>query len=175
MFGDSWGGWIVLLCSVAVLVDAAGALLLDGRRLMETSAYRTIEVRDGNTAVLITAMLWLAMLGIAGVAILERLVGAGRDVTLLTNFAADTFAQAREMFPFFARARGVTVSGEVGVLKPDAAIYRIHAETFGLDPARTLFIDDSARNVEGARAAGWRGVLFSDARTLEGDLAGYGL
>lgn len=73
MFGDSWGGWIVLLCSVAVVVDAAGALLLDGRRLVETSAYRTIEVRDGNTSVMITAMLWLAMLGIAGVAILERL------------------------------------------------------------------------------------------------------
>lgn len=109
------------------------------------------------------------------VAILEQLVEAGRDVTLLTNFAVDTFAQAREMFPFFGRARGVTVSGEVGVLKPDAAIYRIHAETFGLDPAATLFIDDSARNVEGARAAGWRGVLFSDARTLEGNLAAYGL
>lgn len=109
------------------------------------------------------------------VAILERLVGAGHDVTLLTNFAADTFSEARERYPFLGLARGVTVSGEVGVLKPDAAIYRIHAERFGLTPAATLFIDDSTKNVEGARAAGWQALLFSDAEALERDLAGYRL
>lgn len=109
------------------------------------------------------------------VAQLERLVAAGHDVTMLTNFAADTFAEARMRFPFLALARGVTVSGEVGLLKPDAAIYRLHAERFGLTPAATLFIDDSAKNVEGARAAGWRAVPFSDARTLASDLAACGL
>ncbi len=109
------------------------------------------------------------------VAVLERLVAAGHDVTMLTNFAADTFAEARARYPFLGLARGVTVSGEVGVLKPDAAIYRIHAERFGLTPAATLFIDDSAKNVEGARAAGWQALLFSDAETLERDLAGYRL
>jgi len=109
------------------------------------------------------------------IAILERLVDAGHDVTMLTNFAADTFAEARARYPFLGLARGVTVSGEVGVLKPDAAIYAIHAERFGLTPAATLFIDDSAKNVEGARAAGWQALLFSDAETLERDLAACGL
>ncbi len=108
------------------------------------------------------------------VAILERLVAAGRDVTLLTNFAADTFAEARRRFAFLDLPRGATVSGEVGVIKPDAAIYRLHAEKFGLEPAATLFIDDSAGNVDGARAAGWQAVPFTDAPTLESDLARFG-
>lgn len=109
------------------------------------------------------------------VAILARLVEAGHDVTLLSNFAADTFAEARAIFPFLALPRGATVSGEAGVIKPDAAIYHLHAETFGLEPAATLFVDDSAKNVEGARNAGWRAVQFTDAPTLEGDLARFGL
>lgn len=109
------------------------------------------------------------------VAILARLVEAGHDVTLLSNFAADTFAEARAIFPFLTLPRGATVSGEAGVIKPDAAIYRLHAETFGLEPAATLFFDDSAKNVEGARNAGWQAVLFTDAPTLESDLARFGL
>lgn len=109
------------------------------------------------------------------VAMLETLIDAGHDVTMLTNFAADTFSEARERYTFLNRPRGVTVSGEVGLLKPDRAIYDIHVESFGLEPAATLFIDDSEKNVEGARSAGWQAVHFSGAEKLRRDLAGYGL
>lgn len=109
------------------------------------------------------------------VAILEALIDAGRDVTMLTNFAADTFAEARQIFPFLNRPRGVTVSGEIGLIKPDLAIYEKHAGDFGLHPASTIFIDDSYPNVEGARAAGWQAVHFTDADTLKKDLAAHGV
>lgn len=109
------------------------------------------------------------------VAIMEGLIAQGRDVTMLTNFAADTFTEARELFPFLEKPRGVTVSGEVGLIKPDERIYRLHAETFGLTPAATLFIDDSAKNVEGAKAAGWNAVLFTGADRLAEDLNGLGV
>ena len=104
------------------------------------------------------------------VAIMERLIEAGRDVTMLTNFSADTFAEAKERFPFLKLPRGVTVSGEVGLIKPDRAIYDLQASTFGLEPAATLIIDDSAKNVAGAIAAGWQAVLFENAAGLEADL-----
>ena len=106
------------------------------------------------------------------VAIMEGLIAQGRDVTMLTNFAADTFTEARGLFPFLEKPRGVTVSGEVGLIKPDERIYRLHAGTFGLTPAATLFIDDSAKNVEGAKAAGWNAVLFTGADRLAEDLKG---
>lgn len=109
------------------------------------------------------------------VAILKSCIGSGRDVTMLTNFASDTFAEAQVMYPFLKWSRGVTVSGDIRLLKPDVAIYRHHAKTFGLDPAATLFIDDSAKNVEGAKAAGWQAVQFTDAGTLRRDLAGWGV
>ena len=109
------------------------------------------------------------------VALMERLIDAGRDVTLLTNFAPDTFEEARRRFPFLERARGVTVSGEVGMIKPERGIYDHHARTFGLEPAATLFIDDSQKNVDGARRAGWQAVVFTDAPRLSADLLSLGV
>ena len=109
------------------------------------------------------------------VVVMERLIDEGHDVTMLTNFAADTFVEARQRFPFLNRPRGVTVSGEVRLIKPDREIYDLHAASFGLDPEATLFIDDSPKNVAGARAAGWQAVQFVDARQLERDLEHYGV
>ncbi|WP_299936879.1 HAD family phosphatase [uncultured Nitratireductor sp.] len=108
------------------------------------------------------------------VALLEKLVDAGHDVTMLTNFAADTYAEARRRYPFLEKPRGVTVSGEIGIIKPDRAIYDTHAGDFGLEPQATLFIDDSEKNVEGAKAAGWQAVHFTGAEKLRADLGGYG-
>ncbi|PST26530.1 HAD family phosphatase [Mesorhizobium plurifarium] len=109
------------------------------------------------------------------VAIMEGLIADGWDVTMLTNFASDTFREAQRLYPFLTLPRGVTVSGDVRQIKPDLAIYRTHTETFDLDPGATLFIDDSPANVEGARAAGWQAVRFIDAQQLRGDLAAYGI
>ncbi|VVT27164.1 HAD family phosphatase [Rhizobium sp. EC-SD404] len=107
--------------------------------------------------------------------IMLGLIDAGHDVTMLTNFAADTFAEARKRFDFLNKPRGVTVSGEIKVIKPDRAIYDIHAETFGLDPAASLFIDDTLVNVQGAIDAGWQAIHFKNAETLKADLERFGL
>ncbi|MUZ71130.1 HAD-IA family hydrolase [Agrobacterium vitis] len=109
------------------------------------------------------------------VEIFNALIDEGRDVTMLTNFAADTFVEAREMFPFLNRPRGVTVSGEIGLIKPDVAIYQRHATDFGLDPAHSIFIDDSLPNVVGAKAAGWQAVHFVSPEKLKADLQDLGV
>ncbi|TIO07187.1 MAG: HAD family phosphatase [Mesorhizobium sp.] len=109
------------------------------------------------------------------VAIMIGLIESGHDVTMLTNFATDTFAEARQRFDFLNRPRGVTISGEVGMIKPDRGIYDYHVAAFGLEPAATLFIDDSPKNVDGAKAAGWQAVLFIDAKTLGADLDRLGI
>jgi len=109
------------------------------------------------------------------VTIMEGLIADGQDVTMLTNFASDTFREAQVRFPFLTKPRGVTVSGDVGLIKPNIAIYEAHAKSFGLNPAATIFIDDSAPNVEGAKAAGWDAVLFTGADKLRADLAARGV
>jgi len=121
---------------------------------------------------------WTAMVPHAyddSVAILRDLIARGIDVTMLTNFAADTFREARALYSFLGETRGVTVSGDIGLIKPDRRIYEHHAGRFGLVPERTLCIDDSVANVEGAKAAGWQAVHFTDAARLAADLAGYEL
>ncbi|MBR6305705.1 MAG: HAD family phosphatase [Bacteroidales bacterium] len=56
---------------------------------------------------------------------------------------------------------GEFISWEMKMLKPSAEFYREVIRRLGLAPEDTLFIDDSASNVEGARAVG------IDARLLE--------
>jgi HAD superfamily hydrolase (TIGR01509 family) len=107
--------------------------------------------------------------------ILEELLAADNDVTALTNFAPDTFAEASARCPALRRFRGVTVSGAVRLAKPDPAIYRHHAETFGLDADATLFFDDTPRNVEAARAADWLAEQFVSAEQMRTDLRRHGI
>ncbi|WP_127519569.1 HAD family phosphatase [Mesorhizobium sp. Z1-4] len=109
------------------------------------------------------------------VAIMAALVEDGRDVTMLTNFSAETYPRAQKMFPFLALPRGVSVSGELGLIKPDREIYDHHVSAFGLEPSATLFIDDSQKNVDGAIAAGWHAVQFTGPEKLKADLAAHGV
>ena len=105
----------------------------------------------------------------------DALMAQGYDVTALTNFAADTFDEARRVYPFLDQFRGITVSADIGLMKPELAIYRHHAKTFGLDPAATLFFDDNLDNVKGARAAGWSAEQFTGAPQMRADLARHGV
>lgn len=121
---------------------------------------------------------WQHMVGpeIEGtVAVLRRFVAEGRDVTLLTNFASDTFRESLDRWPFLNETRGATVSGDVKLIKPDPAIYHHHTKSFGLDPSKTLFIDDSLPNVLAAHSCGWHAVQFVDLPTLDADLGRFNL
>lgn len=106
----------------------------------------------------------------ASVTIYEMLIQKGNDVTLLTNFASDTFKEAQERFTFLKASRGATVSGDLKLLKPDIKIYHHHARAFELDIKQTLFIDDSENNVAGAIDAGWHSILFTTPEKLLLDL-----
>jgi 2-haloacid dehalogenase len=149
-----------------------------GRHWPEAEALLVAQYPDREEQIRAFRKHWHEMVSHAyddTVAIMEKLIDKGRDVTMLTNFAADTFAEARKIFPFLNKPRGVTVSGEIGLIKPDVEIYRKHARDFDLVPEATIFIDDSFANVEGARAAGWQAVQFIDAQTLRRDLIAYGI
>lgn len=58
---------------------------------------------------------------------------------------------------------GVVISGEVGFHKPQPEIYRLGAESVGLDPGECVFVDDLRENCEGAEAMGMTAVLHRGA------------
>jgi len=93
-------------------------------------------------------------------ALVERLRAAGRvKLGLLSN--------ANRGWTERFRARGVAdlfddvvVSADVGLAKPDPAVFRLAADRLGVAPQACLMIDDQPKHLPGAEAAGMRTQLF---------------
>lgn len=95
------------------------------------------------------------------VRLIDELVGDGVRCFGLSNWSAICFAGIPDAFPVLQRLEGIVISGEEGVGKPDAEIYRRCERRFGFTGDQALFFDDSPPNVDGARAAGWEAELFT--------------
>jgi 2-haloacid dehalogenase len=106
--------------------------------------------------------------------VVDDLRAAGVRVLGLTNWSAETFHHAVPAAPAIGRLEAVVVSGREGVAKPDPRIFRLLAERHGLEPARTVFTDDSPVNVDAAAAEGFQAVLFTGAADLRAELVARG-
>ena len=111
----------------------------------------------------------------ATVAVLEELHGHGIPLFALTNWSAELFPHARERFAFLDLFADIVVSGDEGVAKPDPRIFTTLARRAGRELSACVFIDDSLRNVEAARAAGMDAIHFTDTGHLRSDLRRRGL
>lgn len=100
-------------------------------------------------------------------ALVEELRATGMRVGLLSNSWGNTYPRAR----IDALLDPVVISGEVGLRKPDAAIYELALDRLGVPADRVLFIDDADPNVRGARASGLRALLHVDHRSTRSALA----
>ncbi len=72
----------------------------------------------------------------------------------LTNWSAETFPRALEIFDFLHWFDGRLVSGEVNLKKPQQEIYELIISKYNLIPEQTLFIDDNVRNINAAKETG---------------------
>lgn len=109
------------------------------------------------------------------VSVLRELHASGLRCLALTNWSAETFPVARARLDFLDLFEAVVVSGEERLAKPDPAIFDLMLDRFGLDPTATVFIDDSAANIDAARAIGLQTVHFVDPDALRRDLNRLGL
>ena len=108
---------------------------------------------------------------IAGaVEILAELRERGTPLYLLSNFSAETFPPALERFDFLGWFRGMVISGEVGVIKPDPRIFKILLTRFAIDPHSAIYIDDVAANAEAARPFGIHAIHFTTPGALREEL-----
>ena len=106
------------------------------------------------------------------VAILEELKARGTPLYAITNFNQDKFRETVARFPFLRLFRDIVVSGDERVVKPDPAIYRLLMERNGLAAEACVFIDDSLKNVLGAKAVGMKAIHFTGPDALRTELAG---
>ena len=106
---------------------------------------------------------------------LAQLRARGHRLLALTNWSAETFPIARERFAFLGWFEHIVVSGEVKLVKPDPRIFELTVRRTGLEPARTLYIDDSAANVAAAAALGFRAHHFAGPAEMRAELDRHGL
>jgi putative hydrolase of the HAD superfamily len=104
------------------------------------------------------------------VALVERLAQRQVPLYCLSNMAASTFAYLRAQHGFWDAFRGIVISGEIKMMKPEREIFEYLLHRYDLSPAETVFVDDHAPNIQAAETLGMHTVWFRDARQCEVEL-----
>ena len=113
---------------------------------------------------------------IAGsVEVLAELRDRGIPLYGLTNWSAETYPAALQRFAFLRWFRGILVSGDIEVIKPDPRIFTLLIERFAIEPQRAVYIDDVAANVAAARPFGIHAIHFTTPAELREELVALGL
>jgi putative hydrolase of the HAD superfamily len=119
---------------------------------------------------------WSASFGEVNDAVLQlvREARARRRVGLLTN-GTTRLTTDLERLGIADEFDVIFNSCELGVAKPDLAVYQIVCERLGAEPSSVFFVDDSPGHVDAAREAGLRAVFFVDAVLLADELRAEGV
>jgi putative hydrolase of the HAD superfamily len=99
----------------------------------------------------------------------------GLLTAILSNIGDSVLASVEREFDWIHRFDVLVWSCQLGVIKPNPAIYRHTLAELGVQPEETLFIDDKRPNVEAARALGIQTIEFSTVEQLRASLIAAGL
>lgn len=98
--------------------------------------------------------------------VVERLKAMGFGIYGLTNWSMETFPEAWERFGILQMIDRYVVSGAEGLVKPDARLFQVLLDRYGLKAEDCIFIDDNPDNVAAARQLGMEGIVFQGAEDL---------
>ncbi|HEX2945295.1 MAG TPA: HAD family phosphatase [Clostridia bacterium] len=103
-----------------------------------------------------------------GLELMLELKKKGRKIYILSNLAEfHKVAIERKIAGLFDYSMYNFLSYEMGYYKPEAEIYRGVVQKTGEPPENLVFFDDLPQNIEGAKKAGIKGILFSNDRIAE--------
>ena len=92
---------------------------------------------------------------------------SGYSIYILSNTAFTFYDLVKEGYlPATSVAKGMVLSCEEKVLKPDEKIYNILLERYNLDPHDTMFFDDLPENIWGAARCGINGFVVENESEL---------
>jgi len=92
-------------------------------------------------------------------ALARELHGLGVGLYILSNASKRAYRFLKRI-PTLELFRGVVLSCDEGLLKPDLELYRRLFDRYDLKPEECFFLDDSPLNVEAGRALGMEGFCF---------------
>jgi len=99
----------------------------------------------------------------------------GLLTAILSNISDNVLESVEREFAWIHRFDVLVWSFQLGIAKPDPAIYRYILGKLGTQPDETLFIDDKRPNVEAARALGIQAIEFYSVEGLREELIARGL
>ncbi|MEM7140834.1 MAG: HAD family phosphatase [Actinomycetota bacterium] len=116
---------------------------------------------------------WLADRGVVDPEMVElvgELRARGITVAILTN-GTDTIPEELAALGISDLADRVFNTSDIGVAKPDRAIFEHVCRELDVEPSEVFFTDDAPRNTQGGADAGLDAELFVDVATLRSQLA----
>jgi putative hydrolase of the HAD superfamily len=104
-----------------------------------------------------------------------KLKQRGLLTAILSNISDNVLESVEREFDWIHRFDVLVWSYQLGIIKPNPAIYRHTLAELGTLPGETLFIDDKRPNVEAARALGIQAIEYSSVEQLREELIAKGL
>jgi HAD superfamily hydrolase (TIGR01509 family) len=101
------------------------------------------------------------------IAYIRELRAEGHPVALLSN-DSPALTDKLNALGIADLFKPLIISGNIGVMKPDAAAYQAVLAALGRAPNETIFIDDMPANVAGAQAVGMQAIRYIDGMDLRG-------
>ena len=96
------------------------------------------------------------------------------QTAIISNFMDDLRRSLAEECPIIDAFDLVVISAEEKVMKPSPVIFQRALERLGCLPEESVFVDDFAHNVEGARAMGMHAIHYTPATDMARELANLG-
>lgn len=97
--------------------------------------------------------------------LIDRVRTNGHPVAILTN-GTDTIPDELRALGIAPCVDAVFNTAEIGLMKPDPAVFHHVCDALRLQPGQVFFADDSARNVEAAERVGMLAHRFVDVPGL---------
>jgi FMN phosphatase YigB (HAD superfamily) len=104
------------------------------------------------------------------VALLSRLHEQSVPLYCLSNISSTMYQYLRQRHSFWGVFRGIVISGDIKLMKPEREIFEHLLEKFALDAGDCVFIDDNLPNIEAARSLGMQAIWFQSAGQCEIEL-----
>lgn len=105
----------------------------------------------------------------------QKLKAHGLRTAILSNMGDSVLASIERAYQWLHNFDVLVWSFQLGMAKPDPAIYRQVLQQLQTDPQETLFIDDKRVNIDAARALGMKAIEFTTVERLRNSLRSAGL
>jgi putative hydrolase of the HAD superfamily len=148
--------------------------LFDRGTLTEAVLIERMQTRTGRNTEQISAIIDAVRDSLVEkpdtVKLLRALHRRGAHLYCLSNMPTSIYDHVRRRHVFWDAFRGIVISGEVRMMKPEPEVFEHLLEKFELRPEETVFVDDLLGNVDGAKRVGLQGILFKDAAQCQREL-----